>query len=171
VNIVGVGNMLMGDDGVGSAAVERLERMSLPEGARLVDAGLAVSDILCGLDPDEPLLVIDAFMGGGRAGDLYRVPLTDLCDGRTRRSGAISLHEVSVLPALRMEAMTGRTFRHVTLFGVEPGRIEWGAELSPEVAGALDALVEDVKECVWEFFENHPGDPLCASAAQGDLLS
>ena len=55
VNILGVGNPLMGDDGVGPAAIERLGARGVPRGVHLWDAGLAVSDVLGMLDPADPL--------------------------------------------------------------------------------------------------------------------
>ena len=58
----------------------------------------------------------------------------------------LSLHELSVVPALRLEALAGRAFSDVTVFGVEPAEVAWGDTLSPAVAGALDGLVEAVLE-------------------------
>jgi hydrogenase maturation protease len=68
---------------------------------------------------------------------------------------AVSLHEVNVLPALWMEALAGREFTNVTIFGVEPGTIAWGEGLSPAVAKALEKVVQAVCEC----FENPAADP------------
>jgi len=139
INIVGVGNTLMGDDGVGPAVIAALERRGLPGGVHLYDAGLAVSDVLSALDPAAPLVVIDCLRSGGEPGDICEAALSDIADQRAS-SGAMSLHEISVLPALRMECLIGREFRDVTIYGVEPKRIAWGKELSAEVAEAVDRL-------------------------------
>jgi len=144
VNIIGAGSTLMGDDGVGPAAAEALVRRALPRGVRVHDAGLAVSDVLGGLDPDVPLIVIDALRAGGRPGSVYQARLDDLALVEGTLGGCLSLHEISVLPALRIEALTGREFRDVTVFGVEPASADWGRQLSPAVAGAMDALVDAV---------------------------
>jgi len=143
VNIVGVGNTLMGDDGVGPAAVERLAARGVPAHVRLHDAGLAVSDVLGQLDPDDPLIVIDAVRAGGPAGAVYQVDV-DALAGEGLPSAAVSLHELSIVPVLEMEALTGRVFSNVTVFGVEPARVAWGEGLSPAVASALDRLVDAV---------------------------
>ncbi len=150
VNIVGVGNTLMGDDGVGPAAVDRLAARGVPAHIRLHDAGLAASDVLSRLDPDDPLIVIDAVRAGGPAGAVYQVDVdpgapAPLGPGAEGLPGiAVSLHELSVVPALEMEALTGRVFSNVTVFGVEPARVAWGEGLSPAVASALDRLVDAV---------------------------
>ena len=150
VNILGVGNTLMGDDGVGPAAVERLAARGVSAHIRLHDAGLAASDVLSRLDPDDPLIVIDAVRAGGPAGAVYQVDVdpgapAPLGPGAEGLPGtAVSLHELSIVPALEMEALTGRVFSNVTVFGVEPSRVAWGEALSPAVASALDRLVDAV---------------------------
>jgi len=146
VNIVGVGNVLMGDDGVGPAAIEALRAGGAWAGVELHDAGLAVSDVLGRLDPADPLIVIDALRAGGRAGDIHTCRLEEMPIAESSFPQCLSLHELSVMPALRIEAMTGRAFGNVTLFGVEPKRIAWGEGLSPPVAGAMDKLIEAVLE-------------------------
>ena len=152
--------MLMGDDGVATAAVERLAKRPLPEYVRLHDAGLAVSDVLGRLSPAEPLIVIDAIRGDGKPGSVYKLALDDMSVlPQAAIHAAISLHELSVLPALRMEAMTGRAFSDVTVFGVEPETVEWGLGLSAPVLGAMDRLVEAVMEHV---------DSRCATAVAGE---
>ena len=145
MNIVGVGNVLMGDDGVGPAAVVAMAaRADLPAAAHLYDAGLAFSDVLGCLECEDMLIVIDAVRAGGQPGTVYQMPLGDLSDDGAEAPAGFSLHEISVMPALRMEALTGRTFAHVTLFGVEPGSVEWGQGISPPVAAALEKLVKAV---------------------------
>ena len=147
VNIVGVGNALMGDDGAGIAAVEALSRCGIGPRARLHDAGLAVSDVLGRLDPSEPLVVLDAVRGGGPAGSVYRLRLDALGGGAAAAAGPpVSLHELSVAPALQLEALSGRAFEDVVVFGVEPEAVGWGQGLSAAVAEGVDRLVEAVME-------------------------
>ncbi|MBC8373806.1 MAG: hydrogenase maturation protease [Planctomycetes bacterium] len=146
VNIIGVGNTLIGDDGVGPAVAEALDGRALPEGVCVYDAGLGVSDVLGGLDPEIPLIVIDALRAGGRPGSIYKASMDELSLVEGTLSGCLSLHEISVLPALRIEAMTGREFRNVTVFGVEPESAGWGDGLSPAAAAAVESLADAVVE-------------------------
>jgi len=150
VTILGVGNPLMRDDGVGVAAVEALGGRALPPWLSVVDAGLAVSDVLGRLDPADPLIVIDAFCAGGEPGSIYRASLEDLALAGDTLVGQMSLHEINVVPALRMEALIGRVFQDVTVFGVEPGEVDWGTGLSPAVAANLNTLIEAVLACAHE---------------------
>ena len=150
VNIVGVGNILMGDDGVGPAVIEALRRRGVPRGVELYDAGLAASDVLGGLDPEAPLVVVDSLRADGEPGSVFQAPLSAICDEEGTLAGGVSLHELNVLRVLRMEALTGREFRDVTVFGVEPGRLAWGEGLSEPVREAVGKLVERLLEYVGE---------------------
>lgn len=159
VNIVGVGNLLMGDDGVGPAAIARLEARGTPAGVCLYDAGLAFSDVLGMLDPADPLIVIDAVRTGGRPGEVRRLGLDVLNVDAASAPAMLSLHELSVVPALRLEALAGRVFSDVTVLGVEPGVVDWGEGLSPAVADAVDRVVDDVlaDACGFEPAAEAPG--------------
>jgi hydrogenase maturation protease len=99
--------------------------------------------VLGGLDPAVPLIVLDALAAGGEPGTVYSARLEGLSAGGCL-AGLGSLHELSVLPALRLEALSGRTFEDVTVFGVEPARVEWGEGLSDAAAAGVDRLVEAV---------------------------
>jgi len=160
VNIVGVGSTVMGDDGVGPVAIERLRARGVPEGVRLHEAGLAVSDVLSTLDPAARLIVVDAVRAGGPAGTLYRFRLDPLAFGAADAAGMRrSLHELSVGPALHLEALAGRLFADVTVFGVEPAVVAWADKLSPAVARAVGRLVDAILDHI---------DARCACTLAGD---
>ena len=159
INILGVGSTLMGDDGVGPAAVEALQARGMPANVQLHDAGLAVSDVLGRLDPDDPLIVIDALRAGGEPGSVYKARLEDLSLVEGPLTGCLSLHELSVLPALRIEALTGRPFTNVTVFALEPESIAWGQGLSTTVGNAIEKLIQAVLQHVEQI------DGRCPAAA------
>jgi len=155
--------MLMGDDGVGPAAIGALTERGVGDRAELIDAGLAFSEVLCGLDSHRALVILDAVGGGGPAGRLYRLGLADLDPAPGSVPSAVSLHETHVLPALRMEALTGRAFTDVTIFGVQPGRLGWGTELSPPVAEGTERLIQAVCRYLDEYEASSPGEAPVAS--------
>ncbi len=138
----------MGDDGLGVATVEALRGTRAAERADLIDAGLAFSEVLCDLDPDRPLIILDAVRGGGHPGSIYHLQLSDLDLTTGSLRECVSLHELSVLPALQMEALGGRQFKDVTIYGVEPGDIGWSQELSEPVAAAVTQLTELLCNCL-----------------------
>ena len=82
VLVVGVGNELCCDDGVGVHAVRLLEREALPGGVAVVDAGCALMDALLPLSAPRHLIVVDAVSGGEAPGTVYLIPggeLDGLC--------------------------------------------------------------------------------------------
>lgn len=160
---MGVGNVLMGDDGVGPAAVEALRREGVD--AELIDAGLAFGEVLCDLAPDRPLIVIDAVRGPGGPGSVYRLSPADL-DGTSETAPALSLHEVSVLPALHMERIAGRDFDDVTLFGVEPQRLAWGEGLSRSASDGLAKLVMMIRR----YLDERDGPERAAAACGSEMI-
>jgi hydrogenase maturation protease len=170
----------MGDDGVGPALVARLAEGGVPEGLALHDAGLAAGDVLGRLDPADPLVVVDAVRAGGEPGGIvrFRLEAADVFGACGPEDGGgppmLSLHEVSVVPALRLEALAGRVFADVTVFGVEPGRVAWGEGLSPAVEAALGPLAD----AILRYVRNHPAAeagsarrrPVCGAAQQDRVL-
>jgi hydrogenase maturation protease len=138
VLILGVGNLLAGDDGVGVHAIKGLAGAGgLPEGIRLLDVGVAGLDILAWIAPDEPVVILDAVHGPGEPGTLYRLGLDEI---EAPARPPLSVHGLGVADALHAARLMDRPLRG-TLIGVEPARIEaFTAGLSPPVAAALPAL-------------------------------
>ena len=138
VLILGVGNPLAGDDGVGVRAIEALAVAGeLPAGIRLLDVGVLGMDILAWTRPDEPVVILDAVHGPGEPGTLYRLGLDEI---EAPAEPPLSVHDLGIADALSAARLMGRPLRG-TLIGVEPARIEaFTAGLSPAVAAALPAL-------------------------------
>lgn len=138
VLILGVGNPLAGDDGVGVRAIEALAAAGeLPAGIRLLDVGVLGMDILAWTRPDEPVVILDAVHGPGEPGTLYRLGLDEI---EAPAEPPLSVHDLGIADALHAARLMGRPLRG-TLIGVEPARIEaFTAGLSPAVAAALPAL-------------------------------
>jgi hydrogenase maturation protease len=140
VVIVGVGNLLGGDDGVGVRAVQALlEGDALPPGIRAIDAGALGLDILNLIEPDECVVVLDAVRLGRAPGTIHRVSLAEIAASPVPE---ISTHELGLGHVLFVARTLGRPLEG-TLVGVEPERIgSFLNELSPGVEAALPALAQ-----------------------------
>jgi len=138
VLILGIGNPLAGDDGLGVRAVEGLAAASgLPDGVRLLDAGVLAMDVLAWVEPDQPVVILDAVHGKGAPGTLYRFDLDEIA---APAEPPLSVHDLGLADALQAARHMGRPLRG-TLLGVEPARIEpFTTGLSPAVAAALPTL-------------------------------
>ena len=140
--VVGIGNLLMGDDGVGCHAIAALQRDPSP-GVVLLDAGTAVINFLPEIERASAVLFIDAFHGGGTPGSLYTMDARSVAEPAT---GA-SLHDVGLSAALRWLPKE-HLDKPLLLLGVEPALIAYSTDLSPVVQAALPALLEAAREWI-----------------------
>ena len=99
--ILGIGNLLLGDEGVGVHAAQALMKKDLPEGVTVLDIGTAILDALPELEKADRVIVIDAVMAGKEAGTVYRIPYDD-CEKPER---IVSIHGFDLS---RVLAMTSR---------------------------------------------------------------
>ena len=132
--ILGIGNYLLCDEGVGVHVARTLAQGNLPSGVTVVEAGTAFLDVLPEIENADRILLIDAMEAGGTPGSIYRLPF-DQC---RHPDMLASLHGFDLSRVLFMAG--NHDTPEVTVFGIEPARIEWGTELSPEVRRAVPAL-------------------------------
>lgn len=138
--IVGVGNSLMMDDGIGVHVARALANTALPDDAVVIDAGTD-PDVAFDLEGVERVIVVDAARGGGPPGTVYRF---DPLGGVGVETGRRACHDVGFLQTLRDIARTGEVPK-IVVVGVEPEAIEWGLELSSIVEASLPRVVEIVR--------------------------
>ena len=137
--ILGIGNMLLADEGVGVHAAQALKKIEMPEGVAVLDIGTAILEALPELEQADRVIVIDAVIAGKEAGTVYRIAYDD-CEK------PMQIASVHGFDLSRVLAMTSReSAPSVTVIGVEPARIEWSLELSPPVAEALETVLQAVE--------------------------
>ncbi len=134
--VLGVGHVLMGDDGVGVAAARRLALEGLGPGIEAIEAGTSVMDALDVVPSGASVIVIDAASGGHPPGRVYRFALEDLASQR-----GMSLHETSLPEAFALARLAGAEFGKVVVIGVEPARVGPGTELSPTLREKMPAVL------------------------------
>jgi hydrogenase maturation protease len=140
--VLGVGNLLLSDDGVGIHTIRRLlERPELPEGVRVVDGGTAGLDLLHHLEGISHLLIIDAIENGQPPGTLMRLEGEDV---PAHLALKMSPHQIGLPDMLFAAKLRDIYPEHVVIWGVQPATTEVSLELSPSVAAQVDVLVEKV---------------------------
>lgn len=140
--VLGIGNILLGDEGIGVRVVEAMRDLDLPAGVELADGGTmgpALADLLEGRDK---VIVIDAVTAGGPPGAIYRLTAEDLLAEDGRR---LSLHELGLVEALRLSRQAGRPPLQVVVLGVQPAEMSWGLALSPRLQATIPRLIELVR--------------------------
>ena len=136
--ILGIGNLLLSDEGVGVHVARALAQRELPENVAVVEAGTAFLDVLPEIERADRILLVDAMEGGGAPGSVYRVSF-DQC---RHPDMLASLHGFDMSRVLFMAG--NRRAPEVTVVGIEPARIEWGTELSPAVERILPAAQQAI---------------------------
>lgn len=148
VLIVGLGNVLLGDDGVGIHAIRELQK-NPPQGALAVEVGTAILASLHLLEAADRIIALDAVHAGKEPGTVYRFDA-----GKEHRNQPVtSVHEMGILNTLSMMAPAARP-PDVKVIGVEPEVIGYGMELSPTVAKALPGVLEEARRIVAEWVKD-----------------
>ncbi|MDR1124780.1 MAG: hydrogenase maturation protease [Deltaproteobacteria bacterium] len=134
--VLGVGNVLLSDEGAGVHAVRWLEeRYRFPGHVRLLDGGTLGLLLMDELLAAQRLIVIDAVRGGQAPGSVYRLEK----EGLRRGLGfSDSLHQLDLLDALNLHAMSGAAIPEIVVFGLEPENI---SALSPALGAACRAAL------------------------------
>jgi len=136
--VLGIGNLLLGDEGVGVHAAHALMAGGLPPGVSVVDVGTAILDALPAIQQADRIIVLDAVKADGPPGSVYRLPFDD-CE---HAHCIASMHGFDLS---RVMVLAGCTrVPEVLVMGIEPERITWSLELSPVVAEALPILLREV---------------------------
>jgi hydrogenase maturation protease len=142
VLVLGLGNILLRDEGIGVHVVRAMQDMILPTGVELYDggtAGFALRDVLANRPK---VIVIDAIDAGHAPGTVLRLDPRDLAE---RPEVKLSLHEVSFAETLRAAERLGLAPREVVILGVQPQTVACGLDLSPQIAGLIPQIVELVR--------------------------
>jgi len=137
VVVIGVGNLLLKDEGIGIHAVESLQKVELPENVRIIDGGTA-PDLVAYTEAGDKLVIIDAAKAGGEPGTIYRFLPRDLAE----ESGTlISAHELGVEQNLKLMSLMGNEPAEIVIIGIEPQEIGFGTELSAKLKRKLPEIV------------------------------
>lgn len=141
--ILGVGNLLCQDEGVGVHLIEKLREEELPPQVDLIDGGTSSFDILPFLEESKKLIVVDAVYGGEKPGTIYRFRPEDINDSPDDQ---FSLHEINFLDALRIERLRGNKLKNTIIIGIEPDQTETGTDLTPKIKEKIPQIMDLVKE-------------------------
>ena len=138
--IIGIGNIIRSDDGLGVHAVRRLrERHPLAHDVELIEGGTAGLLLLPCLDGARRAIIVDAISVGHPPGTLVR-----LKSGDGAFSTGMTPHDVGLADLLDAARLTNALPDELVVHGVQPASTAMGTELTPPVAAALDPLVDAI---------------------------
>jgi len=144
VVVIGVGNPLLGDEGLGIAAVERLKKRPLPRTVEVVDAGTDSLDALLDAKDAERVIIVDAVDANAEPGALIRLNADDLF--RSESEPLLSLHQLSLKESLCLAELTGFDRNRLTIIGMQPEKVEPSMSLSDTVKERMDSLIREIEK-------------------------
>lgn len=142
--VVGVGNPLMGDDGIGIEALRLLrEGWDFPPEVELVDGGTWGMGLLPAFEDATEILIVDAIEAGRQPGTLIRLSKEELPRHFRLR---VSPHHVDLEDVLALLEFRGTAPERMTAIGLEPESVDWGVGLTGSaqvgMAGLTRAVIE-----------------------------
>lgn len=142
--VIGLGNVLLEDEGIGVRAVEALQqRYQLPESVEVIDGGTSAMDLLRPLEGRERVIIADAVKTGDPAGTLVRIPNDEVPKFFQTK---ISPHQLGLSDLLALLTVTDRAPRELSIIGMVPAGMATRVGLTDTVADQLDEMVEMLAE-------------------------
>jgi hydrogenase maturation protease len=141
--ILGVGNLLLGDEGVGVHVAQRMMAMAMPPEVQVVEGGTDGFGLVNVITEADRMILIDAVKGGGQPGSIYRFEIED-CPPYPDIFKT-SVHQISILEVINLSSLIGATPR-TTIIGIEPACVEMGMELSPQIEAKIPRIIQMVTE-------------------------
>jgi len=142
VLVLGIGNLVMSDDGVGVKVVHHLQQeYRFADNVEVLDGGTLGLDLLPKLEGIDHLIVVDAVETGDKPGSCVRLAGEELPIALETK---VSPHQMGLKDLLSVAQLLGHSPGDMVLIGVQPGSIEMDTELTPEVTAVFQLLVDKV---------------------------
>ena len=136
--VLGIGNTLLRDDGIGCHVTNALAEIPLPD-VEVIDGGTC-PDVWQLIEDTDKLIVVDAVKGGGMPGQIYRFHPEDITP---EQKPLLSMHDMGLVDNLVLTQLW-HNIGETVIIGVEPKDIKWGLELSPELQGKMSQIIDTV---------------------------
>jgi hydrogenase maturation protease len=142
--VLGIGNVLLTDEGIGVRVMKELERRyTFSANVELLDGGTAGIELLRHIRKRDYLIIIDAMKCGQQPGTVVRVEGNDVPAVFRNR---ISPHQLGLSDLLAAAMLTDELPKNLVLFGVEPESIDIGLDVTETVEASLAKLIEEVAD-------------------------
>ena len=142
VLILGLGNPLLGDEGIGVRVVEELKGRELPDGVAVVEGGTAGLGLIGLMEGYQRVIIVDAADMGRSPGCVVR--FTPLEAQFKTAEAPLSLHQIGLGEMLALAEALEVAPAELVIIGIQPSQVEMGARLSPEVERAIPQIIRTI---------------------------
>jgi hydrogenase maturation protease len=148
VTVLGLGNILLADDGVGVHVARSLAmNPGSPQGLRALDGGTLGFRLMEALTQSDSVLIVDAALLGEKPGAMRLLESHEL-HRHVSRSDRMSAHEAGLADMLTLAKLEGWSPRHLALLAIQPQSIDWGDALSEALAQSVPAACRQATDKV-----------------------
>lgn len=141
IMVMGVGNVLLSDEGLGVHFLKELEKEDLPENVELLEGGTAGMELAHLIKETDFLIIIDALNANVQPGALFRFRPGDI--KVIPDTFEVSFHQVGIIEVLTTANLLGDAPQTI-IYGVQPKNLDWGLDMSEEIKAALPRVKEHV---------------------------
>jgi hydrogenase maturation protease len=136
--ILGIGNVLLKDEGIGVRVAEKMMQMSLPSHVEVLDGGVKGLDLLYFIDGREKVIVVDTVKAGAPPGTLFRFTDKDLA---AKKGTLRSAHGIDFSDVISIADFMGIKPPEIVFLGIEPESLDASMELSPLIEKNIPVLI------------------------------
>ena len=136
--VLGIGNTMLKDEGIGVRVAEEMMKMSLPPEVEVMDGGIKGLDLLYYIEGRKKVIVVDAVKAGAPSGTLFRFTDNDLA---AKKGIMRSAHGIDFSDVIAVAGFTGTKPAEVIFLGIEPYDLSVSMELSPEIEEMIPILI------------------------------
>lgn len=151
IAIIGIGNILLKDDGVGVHTIKQLENEDFPSTIELVDGGTSTLDMLSYFLDFKKIIVVDCLRAEYEPGTIYKIKPEDISSFKKE---SLSIHDVQILDVVKMANMLGK-HPSVTIFGIEPKEINFDTEMTDCMKMKIPEVIKLIKKELRHIQENN----------------
>ncbi|MDR3584452.1 MAG: HyaD/HybD family hydrogenase maturation endopeptidase [Desulfosporosinus sp.] len=141
IMVMGVGNILLSDEGLGVRFLDELAKTPLPANVEILEGGTAGLELVHLVQEVDFLIIVDAVNAKAEPGALFRFHPHDIQVFPERYE--VSFHQIGIIEVLTMAKLLGQA-PQTLIFGVQPKSLEWGLDISPEIQALFPRLAEFV---------------------------
>ena len=142
--VLGVGNIILSDEGFGVRVVEYLQKnFTFPDNVALIDGGTLGVELTHFITGTRRLLIIDSIDGGAQPGKTFHLRDEEINKHFAQK---ISAHEVGIQDVLTMLELTGKKISHVELIGAQPFSLEASLDLTEPMSKLVPVFADKAVE-------------------------
>lgn len=139
--VLGIGNILLRDEGIGIRVIEYLQQRKIPDDVELLDGGTAGADLLDHICGRDKVIVVDAIQADYPPASIVRFGPEDLIPADAPQ---LSMHSLDLPQTIAMAHMLNCPPKEVIIVGIQPQKVECGMELTAVLQAAVPNIAEFV---------------------------